>query len=88
MLAACPELAGGLVDLGGDIALRGEPPDGGHWLIAVANPRRSGETLAVLALRAGGVATSGREASRFGPARSLHHLIDPETGSRPVALSP
>ena len=84
MVAACPELAGGLVDLGGDIALRGEPPEGGNWLIAVADPRRSGETLAVLALRAGGVATSGRDARRFGPARSLHHLIDPETGESAI----
>jgi len=80
MLAAAPDLAGGLVDLGGDIAVRGETPDGGPWRIAVADPRRPGETLAVLALAAGGVATSGRDARRFGPSGSLHHLIDPETG--------
>lgn len=73
-------LAGGLVDLGGDIAVRGESPEGGLWLVAVADPRRPGETLAVLALDGGGVATSGRDARRFGPAGSLHHLIDPETG--------
>ena len=80
MRATGPSLAGGLVDLGGDIAVRGESPEGGPWLVAVADPRRAGETLAVLALEAGGVATSGRDARRFGPARSLHHLIDPETG--------
>ena len=34
---------------------------------------------------AGGVATSGRDARRFGPARSLHHLIDPETGESALA---
>ena len=73
-------LAGGIVDLGGDIAVRGEPPEGGPWLVAVADPRRTGETLAVLALDGGGVATSGRDARRFGPAGSLHHLIDPESG--------
>ena len=80
LLFASPALAGGLVDLGGDIAVRGESPEGGPWLIAVSDPRRAGETLAVLALDSGGVATSGRDARRFGPARSLHHLIDPETG--------
>jgi thiamine biosynthesis lipoprotein len=80
MLIGSPTLAGGLVDLGGDIAVRGEAPEGGPWLIAVADPRRAGETLAVLALDGGGIATSGRDARRFGPARSLHHLIDPETG--------
>ena len=80
MLIGSPTLAGGLVDLGGDIAVRGAAPEGGPWLIAVADPRRAGETLAVLALEDGGIATSGRDARRFGPARSLHHLIDPETG--------
>jgi thiamine biosynthesis lipoprotein len=85
MLAGSPGLAGGLVDLGGDIAVRGEPPEGGPWLIAVADPRHAGETLAVLALDAGGVATSGRDGRRFGPARSLHHLIDPETGESALA---
>jgi FAD:protein FMN transferase len=85
MLAVSPALAGGLVDLGGDIAVSGESPEGGPWLIAIADPRRAGETLAVLALDRGGVATSGRDARRFGPARSLHHLIDPETGESAVA---
>ena len=85
MLAASPALGGGLVDLGGDIAVRGESPEDGPWLIAVADPRRAGETLAVLALDSGGIATSGRDARRFGPARSLHHLIDPETGESALA---
>jgi thiamine biosynthesis lipoprotein len=85
MLAASPTIAGVLVDLGGDIAVRGEAPEGGPWLVAVADPRRAGETLAVLALDSGGIATSGRDARRFGPARSLHHLIDPETGESALA---
>jgi thiamine biosynthesis lipoprotein len=85
MLIESRTLAGGLVDLGGDIAVRGESPEGGPWLVAVADPRRAGETLAVLALDGGGIATSGRDARRFGPARSLHHLIDPETGESALA---
>jgi thiamine biosynthesis lipoprotein len=85
MLADSPTMAGGLVDLGGDIAVRGQSPEGGPWLVAVADPRRAGETLAVLALDGGGIATSGRDARRFGPARSLHHLIDPETGESALA---
>jgi thiamine biosynthesis lipoprotein len=78
-------LPGGLVDLGGDIAVRGEAPEGGPWRVAVSDPRRPGETLAVLALEDSGVATSGRDARRFGPSRSLHHLIDPETGESAIA---
>jgi len=85
MLRRAPILRGGLVDLGGDIAVRGEAPEGGPWRVAVSDPRRAGETLAVLALEDGGVATSGRDARRFGPSRSLHHLIDPETGESALA---
>ena len=85
MRVISPGLAGGLVDLGGDIAVFGESPEGGPWLVAVADPRSAGRSLGVLALHSGGVATSGRDARRFGPARSLHHLIDPETGESALA---
>lgn len=85
MLASSSRLAGGLVDLGGDLAVSGESPEGGPWVVAVADPRGADATLAVLALDAGGVATSGRDARRFGPAGSLHHLIDPETGESALA---
>lgn len=85
MRVVFPRLAGGLVDLGGDIAVFGESPEGGPWAVAVADPRSEGQELAVLALEGGGVATSGRDARRFGPSRSLHHLIDPETGESALA---
>ncbi|HUZ15986.1 MAG TPA: FAD:protein FMN transferase [Gaiellaceae bacterium] len=85
MLRRAPSLPGGLVDLGGDIAVRGEAPEGGPWRVAVSDPRRPGETLTVLTLTDGGVATSGRDARRFGPSGSLHHLIDPETGESALA---
>ncbi len=81
MLRAAPGLEGGLVDLGGDIAVGGSPPDGAVWRVAVADPRLPGRTLATLGLTGGGVATSGRDRRRFGPGRSLHHLIDPATGA-------
>ena len=80
MFEAWPTLPGGLVDLGGDIAVRGETPETGPWRIAVADPRRAGATAGTLLLRAGGVATSGRDVRRFGPDGALHHLIDPATG--------
>ena len=80
MRDAWPMLPGGLVDLGGDLALWGETPEGGPWRIAVADPRRPGTNAGVLLVHSGGVATSGRDVRRFGPGRSLHHLIDPATG--------
>ncbi|HVC86634.1 MAG TPA: FAD:protein FMN transferase [Gaiellaceae bacterium] len=81
MADAWPGLPGGLVDLGGDIALAGETPERGPWRIAIADARHPGTTAGILALRSGGVATSGRDVRRFGPDASLHHLIDPATGA-------
>lgn len=81
MLRARPELEGGLVDLGGDIAVGGTPPDGTLWRVGIADARRPGQTLGTIGLFEGAVATSGRDRRRFGPARSLHHLIDPATGA-------
>jgi thiamine biosynthesis lipoprotein len=80
MLLGRPELEGGLVDLGGDIAVRGTPPDGTLWRVGIADARRHGATLGTIGLFEGGVATSGRDRRRFGPDRGLHHLIDPDTG--------
>lgn len=70
-----------LVDLGGDCALRGEPPEG-RWIVAVERPDRSDEPLALLALGPGGVATSGTNRRRWRTGdRWSHHLIDPRTGA-------
>jgi thiamine biosynthesis lipoprotein len=85
MSAAWPALPGAIVDLGGDIAACGLPPDRGPWRVAVADPSRQGAALGTLLLEHGAVATSGRNARRFGPDRSLHHLIDPATGAPAVA---
>ncbi len=89
MAEAWPGLPGGLVDLGGDLAVRGATPEAGPWRIAVADPRRPGSTLGTLLLDAGGVATSGRDIRRFGPGGTLHHLIDAATGepARPGPLA-
>lgn len=91
MRAAWPGLAGGLVDLGGDIGVWGVPPEGGLWCVDIADPRLAGRLLGTLELRGGGVATSGRDTRRFGPAGKLHHLIDPRTGapadSGPLAVT-
>jgi FAD:protein FMN transferase len=80
MRLAWPGQRGCFADLGGDLAFSGRPPDGDTWRVAVADPRSPGATLATLAVGGGGVATSGRDRRRFGPAGTLHHLIDPETG--------
>ena len=81
MQAAWPLMPGALVDLGGDLAVRGTAPDGDPWRIAVADPHTPGARVGILEVTAGGVATSGRDVRRFGPGKRMHHLIDPATGA-------
>ena len=81
MREAWLELRGGLVDLGGDVVVWGETPGGGPWRIAIADPREFGAEIGTLEIADGAVATSGRDTRRFGPERTLHHLIDPATGA-------
>jgi thiamine biosynthesis lipoprotein len=75
---------GVLVSLGGDIAVAGQPPPGG-WVVRVADcadadPADTGAGPTV-AIRAGGLATSGTAARRWKQAgRDVHHLVDPRTG--------
>ncbi len=79
--------AGVLVALGGDVALAGDPPAGG-WAVRVRDDHRddrpeaddagAGETIAI---RAGGLATSGTTVRRWLTGDELrHHVLDPRTG--------
>ena len=77
---------GVLVNLGGDISVAGQPPEGG-WLVGVADDATFDTTTAtvearqVIVIMDGGLATSsvlGRAWQR-GDER-LHHIIDPRTG--------
>jgi thiamine biosynthesis lipoprotein len=85
MRTAWPALTGALVDLGGDIAVWGTPPEDGPWRVEIADPRAPDRALGTLELTDGGVATSGRDTRRFGPGGRFHHLIDPATGAPAVA---
>ncbi len=68
-----------LVDVGGDIAVSGSPPE--PWPIAVADPR-GGDPLDLVLLRRGGIATSGRDFRRWRRGGiEQHHVIDPRTGA-------
>jgi thiamine biosynthesis lipoprotein len=74
---------GALVNLGGDIRVRGRPPAGDRWPISVADPFDPGRELLRLAIEDGAVATSSRLARRWVGAsgRPSHHLIDPVSGA-------
>jgi FAD:protein FMN transferase len=70
-----------LLDAGGDIAARGEGPDGGPWLIGVEDPSGGSDPVAVVAIRNGAIATSSIRRLRWSvDGRERHHLVDPATG--------
>jgi thiamine biosynthesis lipoprotein len=73
---------GACVDLGGDVAVAGRTVDGGDdWVIAIDDPFRPGDDLALVRLGAGAVTTSSRSRRRWTtPTGPAHHLIDPRTG--------
>jgi thiamine biosynthesis lipoprotein len=70
---------GVLVNLGGDIAVAGSPPERG-WTVRVTDDHRSGRDAPgqTLAIRSGGLATSSTTVRTWGAGR--HHIIDPRTG--------
>ena len=77
--------SGVLVSLGGDVAVSGRAPDGG-WRIRVQDVSGRPEDpptgpSAVVAIGAGGLATSSTAARRWRRGGDiLHHILDPRTG--------
>lgn len=69
-----------LVDASGDIAISGPMRGDQPWSIGIANPFKPGENLALLSLKRGGVATSGRDYRSWRQGNLIrHHIIDPRT---------
>ncbi|HXN05321.1 MAG TPA: FAD:protein FMN transferase [Candidatus Acidoferrum sp.] len=58
-------------NLGGDVRVRGNGPEGDGWHIGLCD-------RSAVAVRNGAVCTSGTTRRRWG--QSMHHLIDPKTG--------
>lgn len=86
--AAARVIEGGgvLVSLGGDIAVAGEPPDGG-WSVQVSEDSSAliDEGEEAVSIETGGIATSSTMARRWTRGGVvMHHIIDPVTG-QPVA---
>jgi FAD:protein FMN transferase len=75
--------AGVCVNVGGDLRVLGEPPDGDAWRVDIDSPWDQGVPLVQLRLRDGAVATSSRMRRRWVPDDGIerHHLLDPATGT-------
>jgi len=73
---------GVLVSMGGDIAVAGDPPEGG-WLVQASEDSAAAlsDTEETISITSGGVATSGTTVRRWTRGGEvLHHIIDPVTG--------
>jgi thiamine biosynthesis lipoprotein len=71
---------GAMVELGGDIVLRGQAPDGVAWRLGVEDPFDSGTHLDIVRIQRGAIVTSSQLKRRFGtPDAPTHHLINPAT---------
>lgn len=74
--------SGVLVNLGGDIAVAGEAPEGG-WPVRVCEDHRAGPDAPgqTIVLGSGGLATSSTTTRRWRRgAGQAHHIVDPATG--------
>ncbi|NKQ52362.1 FAD:protein FMN transferase [Amycolatopsis sp. K13G38] len=76
---------GVLVNIGGDVRVRGRAATGEGWVVSVADPFSADGELLRLGLPAGAVATSTTLHRRWMSAgRPVHHIMDPRSG-RPSA---
>lgn len=75
-----------LAEIGGELRVTGERPEGGPWRLAVESPDPAeGRFVSALSLRDAAVATSGDYRNFFEVGgRRYSHLVDPRTGY-PVA---
>lgn len=70
-----------LVELGGDIAVAGERPDGQPWQVGIRKPETVGEPLTFVPLASGGLATSGDYERYFElGGKRYSHILNPLDG--------
>lgn len=74
-------VAGCLIEVGGDVRVRGTAPDGVAWRIRVEDPFEPAGTRCIVRLGDGGIATSSQRKRRWtvDGGTDAHHLIDPAT---------
>jgi thiamine biosynthesis lipoprotein len=81
LLAKHNNIAHGLIDLAGDIAVIGPHPDGTPWRVAIKNPMAPNSAIAHISLVSGGLASSGDyERCLVLDHKKYSHILNPKTG--------
>jgi thiamine biosynthesis lipoprotein len=81
LLRLLDRTGGAVLDLGGDVALRGTRDDGSRWRVAIRDPADAGAYLGVLETTDVCVMTSGVYERYFEQdGVRYHHILDPRTG--------
>ncbi len=76
-----------MIDLGGQIMVRGAGPDRGGWRVDVAHPLNRTQSVLTIQLREGSLATSGGSERDIGTGETrIGHILNPETG-HPIRTS-
>lgn len=77
-----------MVEIGGEVACRGEKSQGKWWTIGIENPLHPGEIGATVQMADRGMATSGNYRNQYRiDGQSFSHIINPKTGfSAPDSL--
>ena len=71
----------GLINLGGDIAIVGNKPDGIAWKVGITDPRGTKTEIASIDIYSGGLATSGDYKRYFiYEGKRYSHILNPKTG--------
>jgi thiamine biosynthesis lipoprotein len=70
-----------MIDLGGQVSVRGTTPNGAGWPVAIANPEQRNRTALEITLQSGSLSTSGgSERDHNVAGRRIGHIVDPRTG--------
>lgn len=70
-----------IVDLGGNIYVRGSRPDGDPWRVAIRDPQDENAAAVILSLQDSFAITSGGYERYFiQDGKRYHHILDPATG--------
>lgn len=77
------------LDLGGQIATLGTPPDGPRWRVAIRHPRHAGEWLGVVEMGEASLSTSGDAEQHVDEpdGRRVAHIVDPRSGEPVVTAA-